>query len=183
MDKKEKRRKKKKKKSNFSRLSVMGRGSFRARLDQIFACDLIGSFRTDTTLAANSKHWFTTSFLQPLPYLVMPQGPENCQLTSSFFFVFFCCCFFWAQTGKLVTNKSNYIRRLFYNWPHRLRLHHIAYASSNKTRIVWIETETSCLRAWALGCFYSHISTQIFRSALTASVDTCAEIKSAPSVA
>ena len=25
----------------------------------------------------NSKHWFTTSFLQPLPYLVTPQGPEN----------------------------------------------------------------------------------------------------------
>ena len=33
----------------------------------------------------DSKHWFTTSFLQPLPYLVTPQGPENCQLTSSFF--------------------------------------------------------------------------------------------------
>ena len=29
---------------------------------------------------ANSKHWFTTSYLQPLPYLVTPQGPENCQL-------------------------------------------------------------------------------------------------------
>ena len=25
-----------------------------------------------THLAANSKHWFTTSFLQPLPYLVTP---------------------------------------------------------------------------------------------------------------
>ena len=24
--------------------------------------------------------------LQPLPYFVTPQGPENCQLTSSFFF-------------------------------------------------------------------------------------------------
>ena len=35
----------------------------------------------------NSKHWFTTSFLQPLPYLVTPQGPENCQLTSSFLLV------------------------------------------------------------------------------------------------
>ena len=31
----------------------------------------------------NSKHWFT-SFLQPLPYLVTPQVPENDQLTSSF---------------------------------------------------------------------------------------------------
>ena len=36
------------------------------------------------TPAANSKHWFTTSFLQPLPYLVTSQVPENCQLTSSF---------------------------------------------------------------------------------------------------
>ena len=39
------------------------------------------------------------------------------------------------------------------------------------------------VRAWALGCFYSHISTQTFRRALTASVDSCAEIKSAPLVA
>ena len=36
---------------------------------------------------SNSKHWFTTSFLQPLLYLVTPQGPENCQLTSSFLLV------------------------------------------------------------------------------------------------
>ena len=28
-----------------------------------------------------------------------------------------------------------------------------------------------------LGCFYSHISTRIFRRALTASLDSCAEIK------
>ena len=32
----------------------------------------------------------------------------------------------------------------------------------------------------ALGCFYSHISTRTFRRALTASVDSCAEMKSAP---
>ena len=36
------------------------------------------------------------------------------------------------------------------------------------------------VRALALGCIYSHISTQTFRRALTASVDCCAEIKSAP---
>ena len=30
----------------------------------------------------HSKHWFTTSFLKPLPYLVTPKGPENCRLTS-----------------------------------------------------------------------------------------------------
>ena len=39
------------------------------------------------------------------------------------------------------------------------------------------------VRAWALDCFYSHISTRTFRRALTASVDSCAEIKSAPLVA
>ena len=33
---------------------------------------------------------------------------------------------------------------------------------------------------WVLGRFYSHISTRTFRRALTASVDSCAEIKSAP---
>ena len=39
------------------------------------------------------------------------------------------------------------------------------------------------VRTWALGCFCNHISTQTVRRALTASVDSCAEIKSAPSVA
>ena len=33
--------------------------------------------------------------------------------------------------------------------------------------------------AWAPDCFHSHISTQTFRRALTASVDSCSEIKSA----
>ena len=37
--------------------------------------------------------------------------------------------------------------------------------------------------AWVLGCFHRHISTQTFRRALTASVDSYAKIKSAPSVA
>ena len=34
--------------------------------------------------------------------------------------------------------------------------------------------------AWALCCFHRPIITQTFRRALTASVDSCAEIKSAP---
>ena len=38
------------------------------------------------------------------------------------------------------------------------------------------------MRALALGCFYSHISTRTVRRALTASLDSCAEIKSALSV-
>ena len=69
---------------------------------------------------------------------------------------------------------------------------HVAYTSSNKTKIVWIETELFFLpgvdaphvyvHAWALGCFHNLISTQTFLWALTASVDSCIEIKSAPSV-
>ena len=39
------------------------------------------------------------------------------------------------------------------------------------------------VRVWAPGCLHSLISTQTFRRALTASVDSCAEIKSAPLVA
>ena len=39
------------------------------------------------------------------------------------------------------------------------------------------------VHAWALGCFYSLINTQTFQRALTASVDSCVEIKSTPSVA
>ena len=129
----------------------------------------------------NSKHWFMTSFLQPLPYLVTPWGPENCQLTSSFF----CWC---SNSSKFVTNNSN-----------KKGVSFIAankvYTSTNKTTIVSIETELFSsflpgvdashvyVRALALGCFYSHISTRTFRRARTASLDSCAEIKSAPSVA
>ena len=67
------------------------------------------------------------------------------------------------------------------------------YTSTNKTTIVSIETELFLflpgvdashvyVHALALGCFYSHISTRTFRRALTASLDSCMEIKSAPSV-
>ena len=48
---------------------------------------------------------------------------------------------------------------------------------------VGVNASRVCVRAWALGCFHSLISTGTFRRALTASVDSCAEIKSAPSIA
>ena len=62
------------------------------------------------------------------------------------------------------------------------------YTSTNKTTIVWIETELSFsprvdashvyMHAWVLGCFYSHISTRTFQRALTSSVEiSCTEIK------
>ena len=47
----------------------------------------------------------------------------------------------------------------------------------------WMDAPHVYVHAWALACFHSHISTQNFRRVLTASVDSCAEIKNAPSVA
>ena len=65
------------------------------------------------------------------------------------------------------------------------------YTSTNKTTIVWIEMELLFspgvdashvyMCALVLGCFYSHISPRTFRKALTVLLDSCAEIKSAPS--
>ena len=60
------------------------------------------------------------------------------------------------------------------------------YTSTNKTTVVCIETELFFVlpgvdashvyvRARALGCFHSLISTETFRRALTGSVDSCAE--------
>ena len=69
---------------------------------------------------------------------------------------------------------------------------HVAYAVTNKTKVTRIETELFLsgadarnvyVRAWTLCCLHSLIGTQTFRRALTASVDSCAEIKGAPSVA
>ena len=89
---------------------------------------------------SNSKHWFTTSFLQPLPYLFTPQVPENCQPTSS------------AQTVASLLQTIQTISDVCFITDH------VAYASSNKTKIIRIETDfliffktwggcVSCLRA------------------------------------
>ena len=127
----------------------------------------------------DSKHWFTTSFLQPLPYLVTPLGYRKLSANDQFFA--------GAQTVVAVSLLQLKLYQTFVLYCR------VAYASSNKTKIVCIETELFCLpgvdathvyvRAWALGCFHSLISTQTFRMALTASVDSCAEMKCAPSVA
>ena len=127
----------------------------------------------------NSKHWFTISFLQPLPYLVTPLGPEKCSANEQFFV--------GAQTLVSLLQTTQIKQGVTFIAANKV------YTSANKTTIVWIETELFFspgvdashvyVRALALGCFYSHISTRTFRRALTASLDSCAEIKSAPSVA
>ena len=135
---------------------------------------------TATVLESSSKYWFTTSFLQPLLYLVTSQVPKNCQRATSSFFA-------GAQTAVGLLQTTQIKQGVSFIGANKV------YTRTNKTTIVWIETELFLLprvdathvyvRALALGCFYSHISTRTFRRALTASLDSCAETKSAPSVA
>ena len=81
----------------------------------------LGCFHSLISQYPNSKYWFTTSFLQPLPYLAMPLGPENCQLTSNF-------C--WCSNSSTFVKTTQIISHVcFIN-------DHVAYASSNKTTIV-----------------------------------------------
>ena len=83
--------------------------------------------RWSLELIAEPKHWFTTSFLQPLPYWVTPQGPENCQLTSSFFV--------GAQTVVSLLQTTQIKQGVSFIAANKV------YTSANKTTIVWIETE------------------------------------------
>ena len=104
----------------------------------------------------------------------MPYGPENCQLASGLFY------FVGAQTVVSSLQTTQILSGVCFITDH------VAYASSNKTKIVWIETELFSfflffflpgvdaphvyVRAWAIGCFFSHIRTETSRRALTASV-------------
>ena len=63
---------------------------------------------------------------------------------------------------------------------------HVVYASTNKIKIVSTEMKLIFLtgadvpHTLTLHCFHSLISIQTFGSTLSASVDSCIEIKSAP---
>ena len=117
-------------------------------------CALLPSPR-GSLLCPNSKHWFTTSFLQPLPYLVTSQVPENCQLTSIFVVV-------GAQTVVRLLQTIQIKQDVSFIAANKV------YTSTNKTTIVWIEMELFFfflpgvdashvyVGAWALGCFHSH---------------------------
>ena len=73
------------------------------------------------TVSLNSKQWVTTSFLQPVPYLVTPSVPQNCRLTSSFSV--------GAQTVARLLQTQIISDVCFIT-------DHVVYASSNKTKIV-----------------------------------------------
>ena len=129
-------------------------------------------WRWQCSVRSNSKHWFTTSFLQPLPYLVTPQGPENCQLTSIFVVV--------GGGAQIVVSL---LRTTQIKQGASCIAANKVDTSANKTTIVSIETELFFffsffsfffflpgvdashvyVCALVLGCFYSHIGTRTFR--------------------
>ena len=108
--------------------------------------------------------------------LVTPQGPENCQLTSSFLLVL----------KQFVCYKQLRLYQMFVLQMTALLMPAQIKPKSFETRqnsFLFFHPWWMHLLAWVLGCFYSQISTQTFRRVLTTSVDSCTEIKSAPSVA
>ena len=137
------------------RVSVCFRVLARGERERLFPCIGKGWERASIP---NSKHWFTTSFHPPLPYLFTPQGPENS--ANEQFFV-------GAQTVVSLLQTTQIKQGVSFIAASKV------YISTNKTTIVWIETELFLLpgvdasdvyvRALALGCFYSHISTRTFQ--------------------
>ena len=128
---------------------------------------------TDT----NSKHWFTTAFLQPLLYIVTPKVPENCQLTSSFFV--------GAQTVVRLLQTTQIISDICFITDH------VAYASANKTKIIWIEMDLSFILGGCVLCLRACLGTRLLPQSYQhpnllegadCIGDSCAKIKSAPSV-
>ena len=67
---------------------------------------------------------------------------------------------------------------LFYNRPVQIKPK--SFESRRNCFLPVADAPHVYVRAWALGCFHSLITTQTFWRALIASVDSCAETKSAP---
>ena len=94
---------------------------------------------------------------------------------------FFCWC---SNSTKFVTNNSNKTRHIIYIHQQSLHQHKPQpFESRRNSFLPGVDASRVYVCASALGCFYSHISTRTFQRALTASLDSCAEIKSAPSMA
>ena len=134
--------------------------------------------------APNSKHRFATSFLQPLAVFSYAADPRKLSANEQFFV---CWC---SNSNKFVTNNSDKTRRVIYSRQRSLYQHKQKRLSSESRRklfsffLLGVDASRVYVRALALGCFYSHISTRTaFRRVLTTSLDSCAEIKNAPSVA
>ena len=110
--------------------------------------------------------------LQALVYDILPSttavfsyaiGPRKLSANEQFF----CWC---SNRSNFATNNSNYIIRLFYNWPCCLRQLKKNQNRLNRDGTLFlpgVDASHVYVRAWALGCFHSLIiSTQTFRRAL-----------------
>ena len=84
---------------------------------------------------ANSKHWFKTSFLRPLPYLVSYVIGSRKLSANEQFFV-------GAQTVVSLLQTTQIISDVCF------LTNHVAYANSYKTKIVWIVTELFFYPGW-----------------------------------
>ena len=127
---------------------------------------------------ANSKHWFTTSFLQPLPYLVMPWGSRKLSANEQFL-VGAQTVVSLLQTTEIKQGVSFIATTKF--MPVQIKPKSFE-SRRNSFSLPRVDASRVYMGSWALGRFY-RLSTQTFRRVLTASVDSCGEIKSTPSVA
>ena len=166
------------------------RGRGRGRLEGVGRWGVWGGGGGGGSGLSNSKQWFTTSFLQPaaavFSYAI---GPRKLSANEQFL-VGAQTVVSLLQTAQIISDVS-----VLHNWPCCLRQFKLNQNRLNQSR----RTHTpvffclfftrggcvSCLRA-CLGVrllLQYDISIGTFRSTLTASLDSCAEIKSAPSVA
>ena len=90
-------------------------------------------------------------------------------------------CFVGAQTEVILLQTTQIISHVCFITNHVAQIKPKSFESTRNSFFVVLFFVY--VHAWALGCFQSYITTQTFRRVLTASVDSCAEIKSAPSVA
>ena len=74
----------------------------------------------------NSKHWFTTSFLQPLPYLRNAIGSRKLSVNEQFLFFFFV----GAQTVVSLLQTTRIISHVCFITDN------VACACSDKSKIV-----------------------------------------------
>ena len=87
--------------------SVCGVAPLVAALVKLSTCHVVWAVADP-----NSKHWFTTSFLQPLPYL----GSRKLSANEQFFW--------WCSNSSIfVTNISDKTRRLIYSRQQSLHQH------------------------------------------------------------
>ena len=153
---------------------------------------MAGAISTVCRLGASSLYTIQPK-LQALVYDILPSstavfsyaiGPSKLSANGQFF-VGAQTVVSLLQTTQIISDVSFITDHVAYAAPAQIKPQSRFESRRNSflSFLPGVDASHVYVRAWALGCFHSHISTRTFRRALTASVDSCAEIKSAPSVA